>query len=139
MKYLRSDNRYIVRFEVGEKLPEKLVELARMHGWQSGSIMGLGSVKNVVLGYYDLAKKEYVNFKVDGVVEVVSLNGNLSLVDGTQFWHLHVCVGDHAGTIRGGHLMSMEVAITVECWIFPSNHAITRTRDEESGLNLLNL
>jgi uncharacterized protein len=139
VKFLRSDSRYIVRFEAGEKLPEKLTELARMHGWQSGSIVGLGSVKNVTLAFYNLEEKKYENFDIPGVVEVVSLNGNLSLVDASQFWHLHVCVADNKGNIRGGHLVSMEVAVTVECWVFPSNHTITRTRDELSGLNLLNL
>jgi uncharacterized protein len=139
MKLVEDGRRSLVRFEVGEKLPDALVELARLRGWALASISGLGAVKDVVLGYYDLPERKYINHPVEGVVELVSMIGNLSLLDGNPLWHVHVSVADRKGNLKGGHLMALEVAVTVECWIDTSPRVVTRKRDEFTGLNLLDL
>jgi uncharacterized protein len=139
MKLVEDGRRTLVRFEVGEKLPDALNQLAKLRGWASASITGLGAVKDVVLGYYDLPERKYINHPVDGVVELVSMVGNLSLLDGGPLWHCHISVADRNGNLKGGHLMGLEVAVTVECWINTSPRVVTRKRDEYTGLNLLDL
>lgn len=139
MRWIEDHSRLLVRFEVGEKLPDSLVDLARRLGMVSGSLSGIGGVRNVVLGYYDLQARQYVTFEVPGIVELVSLIGNVSLVSGQPFWHLHALVADREGNVKGGHLMSLEVAITVECWIERGSKMVRRNEDEFSGLNLLDL
>ena len=139
MRWTEDHSRLLVRFEVGEKLPESLVDFARRLGIVSGSLSGIGGVRNVVLAYYDLPARQYVSFEVPGIVELVSLLGNVSLVNGRPFWHLHASVADREGNLRGGHLVSLEVAITVECWIERGSKMIQRKMDEYSGLNLLDL
>jgi uncharacterized protein len=139
MKVAEDGKKYLVRFEVGEKLPEKLVELALAHGWKCGSISGLGAVHNVTLGYFDLPTRTYVNHPIDGIVELISLVGNLSWFEDRPIWHMHAAVADRNGQLRGGHLMTLEVAVTVECWIEAGDRLITRKRDDYSGLNLLDL
>ncbi len=54
-------------------------------------------------------------------------------------WHLHAAVADRTGALKGGHLVTLEVAVTLECWIHPADHTVTRRPDERSGLNLLHL
>jgi len=139
MKWHEESSRLLARFEVGEKLPAGLVDLATRMGLVSGYLTGIGGVKDVVLGYYDLQQRKYISIPVDGMVELVSLIGNVSIVQGNPFWHLHATVADRNGTVTGGHLMSLEVAITVECWIEKCERMITRSKDDFSGLNLLNL
>jgi hypothetical protein len=139
MRWIEEHPRLLVRFEVGEKLPENLVDLARRLGIASGSLTGIGGVRNVVLGYYDLQARQYVTFEVPGIVELVSLIGNVSLVNGQPFWHLHASVADREGNVRGGHLIGLEVAITLECWIERGGKVIQRKKDDYSGLNLLDL
>jgi len=139
MRWIEDHSRLLVRLEVGEKLPDSLVEFARRLGMVSGSLSGIGGVRNVVLSYYDLQARQYVTFEVPGIVELVSLIGNVSLVSGQPFWHLHASVADREGNVKGGHLMSLEVAITVECWIERCSKMVQRNKDEFSGLNLLDL
>ena len=123
--------------EPGECLPDALVDLARDQGWNSGSVQGLGGVTNVRLAYFDLQTKEYLPIEVEGIVELVSLMGNLALVKGEPFWHLHAVVSDRNGRVIAGHLVRLEVAITLECWIEAGLEPVTRAREEATGLNLL--
>lgn len=139
MKTTEVGKRWLVRFEAGEKLPESLLALTTQENWNSGSISGLGGVKNVALAYYDLSARQYVPIPVEGIVELVSLVGNLARVEGKPFWHLHAAVAGPDGRVLGGHLLSLEVAITLEAWIEPSSTVVMRSRDDFSGLNLLNL
>ena len=137
MKCMASGKRFLTKGEPGERLPEALVELARSYGWKSGSVQGLGGVTKVKLAYFDLRKKEYRPIGVDGVVELISLTGNLALVNEEPFWHLHAAVSDRDGRVTAGHLVSLEVAITLECWIEAGSEPVSRNRDETTGLNLL--
>lgn len=139
MQWIEDNSRILVRFEIGEKLPDALTDFAIRMGFVSGSLTGIGGVKNVVLGYFDLDEKQYVTFSVAGIVELVSLTGNVALLNGQPFWHLHASVANREGSVLGGHLVSLEVAITVECWIQRGNKIAGRKRDEYSGLNLLDL
>lgn len=139
MKLVRIGNRFLARGEVGDQLPDALVKLARDHAWASGSLTGLGGVKDVQLAYFDLARREYLPIHVAGVVELVSLTGNLALVNGEPFWHLHAAVSDRNGTVTAGHLSGMTVAITVECWLDVNSASVARARDPQTGLNLLDI
>jgi uncharacterized protein len=139
MRWTEDDSRLIVRFDVGEKLPESLHDFSKRLGLASGSLTGIGGVQNVVLGYYDLPARQYVTFPVPGMVELVSLIGNVSLVNGQPFWHLHAAVADREGNLKGGHLVGLEVAITLECVIRRGGKILQRKRDDYSGLNLLDV
>jgi predicted DNA-binding protein with PD1-like motif len=139
MKILADDDRFLVRFEIGEKLPDALIELARARGWQSAQVTGIGAVKGVTLAYYDLAERKYINHPVDGIVELISLIGNLASLDGNPIWHIHCTVADRNGNLKGGHLNTLEVAVTVECSILTGKKAARRAFDNYTGLNLLDL
>ena len=139
MKVASDGSRWLVRCEVGEILPTALTDLAAKQDWNSASLTGIGGVRHVRLAYYDLQERRYLTFDVDGIVELVSMVGNLSRLDGKPLWHVHAAVADREGNVRGGHLVSLEVAITVECWINPSSLPVNRKADDHSGLNLLDL
>jgi len=139
MQILEDSDRFLVRFEVGEKLPDALIDLARSRAWSSAQITGLGAVKAVTLGYYDLAERKYINHPLAGTVELVGLVGNLAIHEGNPIWHIHCAVADRNGTLKGGHLLTLEVAVTVECWIHVGAKPARRVFDEYTGLNLLDL
>ena len=137
MKVHHDSSRFLVRFERGEAIPDTLVTLAKERGWMSGSLLGIGGVQDVMLAYFDLHTKSYMQIPVEGIVELISLSGNLAFVDGQPLWHMHAAVSDVKGRVTAGHLVSLKVAVTLECWITPSHDVVTRSRDEFSGLNLL--
>jgi uncharacterized protein len=139
MDAAKTDNAVLVRLDRGDRIPDKLVEIAAVHEWSSGYLTGIGGVKDVTLAYFDLDQKKYLEFQVDGVSELLSLQGNLSLLKNQPFWHLHAIVGDRLGKVRGGHLVSMKVAITLECWIQPFPLRVLREPDPDTNLNFLKL
>lgn len=59
--------------------------------------MGIGSLRNPVVGYYSEEEKRYRSIELSGTFELLSLNGNISLKDGKPFAHLHVTLGDEEG------------------------------------------
>src|SRR3989339_949918 len=121
MEFALADAACIARFDRGEIIPDRLTEFAREQKWLSAYITGIGAVKDVTLACFDLEQKKYLEFQVDGVVELLALNGNLSILNDKPFWHLHAIVGDRQGNVRGGHVVHLEVAITLECWIRTSS------------------
>jgi predicted DNA-binding protein with PD1-like motif len=125
------------RLPTGSRLPEAMLDLARSRKWPSAVCSGIGGVSEVELAYYDLEQKEYQTFKVDGIVELVSLSGNLTGPKDEPFWHLHAIVADRKGKTYGGHLMSCKVALTVELAVWPMDAYRTRKFDESMGLRLL--
>jgi uncharacterized protein len=139
MESVNTDITVLVRFDRGDWLPDKLTEFSAAQGWTSAYLTGIGGVKNVVLAYFDLDQKKYLEFQIEGVVELLSLQGNLSLLKNQPFWHLHAIVGDRLGQVRGGHLVRMEVAITLECWIQQFPLCVLREPDPVTNLNFLKL
>lgn len=125
------------RLPTGSHIPDALVELALARKWQSAVCSGIGGVSEVELAYYDIEKREYLTIKVNGIVELVSLSGNLTGAEGEPFWHLHAVVADRAGRTFGGHLLSCKVALTVELAVWPMDRQRLRNFDESLGLRLL--
>ena len=54
--------------------------------------------------YFDQEKKEYVHHNFPGGYEVLSGIGNISLLDGEPFVHVHITLADKEGKAMGGHL-----------------------------------
>ncbi len=139
MKHRLVGRRCLVKGEPGDRLPDLLVALAKQYGWKSGSVAGLGGVTDVRLAYFDVVRKEYLPIDVPGIVELISLTGNLSTINDAPMWHLHAAVSDRDGRMTAGHLVSLVVAVTLECWIEAEMEPVTRRKDEATGLNLLDL
>ncbi len=127
----------LVRLPTGARIPDVLREIALNRGWPAAVCTGIGGVSDVELAYYSLDTKSYCEFFVEGVVELVSLHGNLTGDIGDPFWHLHAIVADQSGRCFGGHLNSCKVALTVEIAVWPMLDYHLRTFDPELGLRLL--
>lgn len=139
MEHRHLHNRLVVKLDRGEEVLESLTALCKEHDITCASLSGLGAVKNSELGYYDLSTFSYQTQTIPDVCELVSLVGNVALVDGAPFIHAHVSLGDRDLKLVGGHLVRATVAVTVEIFIDPSDHQLERAHDPEVKLNLLTL
>lgn len=101
--------------------------------------MGIGAGKEFTIGYYDLLRKHYLKRFVSEECEIVSLFGNIALLEGEVFIHCHVVLSLPNFSTVGGHLFSGTVTATAEIFILPSPMKILRQKSEEIGLNLLDL
>src|SRR5206468_10133369 len=94
---------------------------------------------DVVLGFFQLARKEYKKIPIHEQVEVLSLAGDVSLKDEMPSIHAHVVVGKSDGTAHGGHLIEAHVFPTLELILVESPKYLTRRFDKETGFALINL
>jgi predicted DNA-binding protein with PD1-like motif len=69
--------------------------------------------------------------------EMVSLNGNGSIVEGKPFIHAHGMFGRNDFTTVGGHVFKLTVSVTCEMFLIKLDGQISRTNNEEFNLKLL--
>ncbi len=138
MKFKKVGQKYLIKLERGEEVIKTLTQLCQSHQINFGTVSGIGGFHQVILGWYELSSKSYHWKDFLGNLEVTSLNGNISILDGQPFLHIHCTISDESFHGFGGHLKEGRVGVTLEVVIEKSEGEMTRKMDEEIGLNLLN-
>lgn len=139
MKFRKLESGYAVRLEKGEDVLASLTRFANEVQLGSGSVVGIGVVRDVELGYFDPEEAAYIKKKLSGEYELISFMGNFSLVDGERFVHAHVTVSDSDCKPYAGHLFSGAIGVTGEFMVTASDVVIKRSPDPDTGLNFLDL
>ena len=137
MKFRKENNTYIVRLEKGDEIVNSLTQFCEENKIYSGLISGIGGTDDFVLKYYDLEKKEYIPKRfADGInYELISLNGNISKLDGKPMIHLHATLGDPEYKVIGGHLDSAVISINGEICINVLDEPLERKFDKDFKVN----
>lgn len=139
MKKHKNETADVLILERGEELMSALLDYTEESNLTGAWLKsGLGGAENVVLSFYDLDKKEYIDKTFDEPLEILSLQGNLAWVDDKPFWHVHGVFGTSDYKSIGGHVKSLVIALTGELYISPLDVQMTRAYDETTGLKLLN-
>ena len=114
MQVLKRENGVtLLRFDRGESFPGALADYCAETGLESAVVLcGIGMLSGTVIGRYD--GREYTRTVLDDSLEVLSLQGNVSMKEGAPYVHLHVSLADHDFTARGGHLFEAEVSMVIE-------------------------
>ncbi|MGM0501555.1 MAG: PPC domain-containing DNA-binding protein [Bacillota bacterium] len=95
---------YQGRLETGDDLLTVLNEFIQDKDIKAGKISAIGAVQEAAISYYDQESKEYGAKKLDESLEIINLEGNISLKDGEPIVHAHIALADEAGNMYGGHL-----------------------------------
>lgn len=72
-------------------------------------------------------------------MQVISLLGNVALVDSKPFVHAHVSVGSRDYQAHIGHLSEATVLPTLELFLTELNGELTREMNSTTGLDALQL
>lgn len=128
-----------VRLEKGEEVCAALKEVCAKEKVQAGSIVGLGAANHAIVGVFDTKEKKFYPNELSGVLEITSIVGNVSEMNGEVYLHIHATFGDQAGHVFGGHLNEATISATGEIFIHTVNGHIGRFHSDEIGLNLLDL
>ena len=136
MEYRKFDSTYLVRLDRGEEILEQVKALAVKEGIHLASVQALGAVNDVTVGVFYTAEKEYHANSFQGDMEIVSLTGTITAMDGQPYLHLHMSAGDAQGHVVGGHLNRAVVSATCEMVVTEINGEVGRKFSEEIGLNL---
>lgn len=126
-------------FDAGDEAAAGLAAFCRREGVAAAHFTAIGAFSGCVLGYFELDRKDYKRIPVREQVEVVSLVGDVALLDGEPKVHAHVVVAKSDGTAVGGHLLEARVRPTLEVVLEESPAALRRTPNPEFGLALIDL
>lgn len=137
MRVLKADGRFLMRLDRGESVIESLQSFMKMRTIPGGTLTGLGAADVMTVGFYDVGKKEYRTRRHEGLIEIISLTGNLAWRGSEPRAHVHVSATEEAAGAFGGHLIEARVSATVEISLVPTSIRITRSQDEAIGLALL--
>jgi uncharacterized protein len=130
---------YALIFDAGDEASSGLLDFAKRNALGASHFTAIGGFREVILGYYDLEKREYKQIPVKEQVEVLSLVGDIALEKGEPQVHAHVVVGTSEGQARGGHLIKGYVRPTLELVITESPKHLQREYDEATGLALIRI
>ena len=115
MEYKKLDEtRWLLRLDPDDEIIASLGKLAAEEGIRLAMVQGLGAVKKVVMGVYNVPKQAYKANTLTGAYEMLSLTGTLDTMQGKPYSHLHIAVGDEEGYAHGGHLNEAVISATAE-------------------------
>ncbi len=140
MEYIKSTSgQYLIRLIKDQEIFATLERFALETGVRAGALTGIGALKNIELGFYHLDQKQYERRHFTEEAELLGLTGNVALLEGRPFFHIHAVLGAADFSTYGGHLFSARVAVTVEIHLSPMPLEVSRQYDSAIGLNLLSL
>ena len=84
-------------------------------------------------------QSEYQKKNIQEDLEILNVAGNIAMVDGEPFAHLHIILGDKNYNTIGGHLFSARISVTCEVFIRALDTVLKREFDEETQLKLLKI
>jgi len=137
MEVVFSDKRQdVLRFDPNEDVALSLVKHVLEGKIDSAWVSGLGSAKEVELGFYDKYEKEYRRQIITEEMEVINITGNTGILDKKPAVHLHGSFGLSNYGVVGGHVHSLIVNTTVEMYLDKIDGVLKRGYDGDTGLNL---
>lgn len=137
MEYRKfGENHYVVRIDRGEEVVSSLYHLCKEEKITAGEVVGLGAADHVSVGLYNVAEQKYHAKSFDGEMEITSLIGNISVMNGAPYLHIHINVCDPDMNIHGGHLTECRISATSELMVTVLDGTVGRKQDSVTGLNI---
>lgn len=136
MEYKKTDREILIRLDDGDEIVSSLISICKKENIISALISGIGSARKAELAHYDTKEKKFNTKKFEGMLEIVSMNGNISQMNDQPIAHLHICISKHDYSTLSGHLLSAEVYPTCEIFLLPYSVKITKKHDDKTGINL---
>ena len=104
--FKKFGNTYVVSIANHSEVAASIISFCEDMGIRSGSILGIGAVNEAILRFYNPASKQYVDKTFTEQMEIANLTGNISLMDGQTYIHLHCVLGRSDYSALAGHLLT---------------------------------
>jgi predicted DNA-binding protein with PD1-like motif len=134
MQYKQDGDTYIVYVEQDEAIMETLTQFCIDRNIVNGQLSGIGAIKGIDFGAYDLENKKYIRYMYEDLWELTSYQGNVLLKDGKPFIHAHITISDHEMNVKGGHLFEAKVGAVGEFILRKIDTNGKREHDSNIGL-----
>ena len=149
MEYRKIGDNYYIRMDRGDEIISNLLSICEKESIPSAVFSGIGGCQSAELQVFIPETGSFETEQLEGMLELVSLNGNVVRDDdGKLFHHTHALFsfkkdGQHGlratllpsgGRMAGGHLKATTVLYTAEIELRPTvGGAIGRKFDPETG------
>ena len=138
MDYRKLGEAYYLRVDRGEEIVSAILDLCDREKIASATYTGIGGCDRAQLQVFRPAEGAFMTDEISGMLELVSLMGNIISDGAGQRWHhthaLFAFERDGAHAVRGGHLKAAWVKYTAEIELRPvAGSGIGYRRDEETG------
>ena len=102
MDYRKFNDKYVLRLEKGEEVIFKIKELAEKEKISLAEITGLGAASLVEIGVFNVNTKEYKTKVFEGMFEITSLVGNVTLKENDVYDSLNFSSKDLTNSYMNG-------------------------------------
>ncbi|HXI69963.1 MAG TPA: PPC domain-containing DNA-binding protein [Verrucomicrobiae bacterium] len=134
-----GEKTYAVVFAKGDEVLSGLTEFAARENLTAGYFTAIGALQSARFGWFDRAHNAYRHIPIKEQVELISLIGNVALVNGAPQIHAHGAVGFCDGQMRGGHLLEAIAWPTLELFFTACPTTLIKEHDDETDLSLFDL
>jgi predicted DNA-binding protein with PD1-like motif len=132
-----GDRELLVVLEKDEKVVANLLRVAADEGIEGGWCWGLGSLKDIELGYYELPKRTYLRRHFAEDMELTGFTGNFAMAGPERVLHAHATVSGPELISFTGHLFEARVAVIGEFLLRGFGLRLERAEVASVGLKLL--
>lgn len=139
MQYKKIGDTYLVRLDLNEEIMQSLKQLCEKEDIRLAQVNAIGASNHAVIGVYDLQAQAYHWEELNGFMEITGLTGNVTRMNGEFYLHLHGTMADRNNVIHGGHVIELTVGATCEMFVQVLPGEVSRSRDEDLGINLISL
>ena len=98
----------MIRMDVGEEILGSLQQVCEKEGILLGQVSAIGAADHAEIGVYDLKEQQYHREELDGFMEIASLSGSVTEMNGRPSLHLHATLADRQNGVHGGHAWRTE-------------------------------
>jgi uncharacterized protein len=134
-----GEKTFALTFGKGDEILSGLTEFAQMEQVTAGYFTAIGALQSARFGWFDPARKAYRDIPINQQVELISLIGDVGLVNSAPQIHAHGSVGLPDGQVRGGHLLEAIVWPTLEVFFTICPTPLIKQHDDETNLFLFDL
>ena len=99
-------------------------------------VSAIGAADSAAIGVYDLETGKYHREDLPFFMEIASLSGSVTEMNGKPYIHLHTVLAAQQNRTHAGHLIELTVGATCEMLVHVLPGEVTRKKDETVGLNL---
>jgi uncharacterized protein len=128
---------YAIILAKGDEVMSGLTDFARQNKVTSASFTAIGAFSHATVAWFDDSRKEFKLIPIEQQVELVSMIGDIALVNDQPAVHTHVAVASSDGTVRGGHVINAFVFPTLELFMTVYPTPLHKESDKATGLKLI--
>lgn len=134
--YKQYDNTYVVSINNHQEVAATLQRVCTDLNITGGDIIGIGAVNQATLRCFNPQTKEYVDKTFNEQMEIANLTGNVGVLNGKIYLHLHITLGKTDYTALAGHLLQATLNGAGEFVINKYPGSVPRYYNDRIGLNM---